>query len=93
MITVFHELYHISPRFDGDIRRMGGRCHVHTHSQKAYDRYMEVFVDRFLSQWPESENSVFLKNKFRTLEAKYGGVIGLQMRIPKLVPLPESKSA
>ena len=33
LTTVFHELYHISPMFDGDIRRLEGRYHVHSHSQ------------------------------------------------------------
>ena len=25
-VTLFHELYHISPAFDGDLRRLAGRC-------------------------------------------------------------------
>ena len=93
MITVFHELFHISPLFDGDIRRMQGRCHVHTHSQKEYDRHMEGFVDQYLSQWPPGDSHEFLKYKFRTLQSKFGGVVGLQLPIPKLIPLPDSKSA
>ncbi len=31
-ITLFHELYHISPRFEGDLRRHEGRCALHSHS-------------------------------------------------------------
>ena len=45
LITVMHELYHISPVFDGDIRRLPGHYHVHSHSQKEYDRRMDDFVD------------------------------------------------
>src|SRR5262245_27524971 len=37
-VTLFHELYHIGPLFDGDLRRHHGRCHVHTYSKKGYDR-------------------------------------------------------
>ena len=40
IVTLFHELYHISPAFDGDLRRHGGRYQVHTHSQKNYDEEM-----------------------------------------------------
>ena len=44
MITIIHELFHISPEFNGDIRRFGGRCFAHSHSQKDYDRQMEYMV-------------------------------------------------
>ena len=37
LITVFHELWHISPEFNGDLRRHHGRCYAHTHSQEKYD--------------------------------------------------------
>jgi hypothetical protein len=93
MITVFHELYHISPLFNGDIRRMGGRYHVHSHSQRDYDRLMERLVDRYLAQRPPRELFDFLDLKFRGLCMRYGGVIGKKVPIPKLVPLPDSKSA
>lgn len=33
LVTVFHELYHISPEFNGDLRRHQGRCAWHTHSK------------------------------------------------------------
>jgi len=93
MITVFHELYHISPHFEGDIRRMEGRYHVHSHSQKEYDRLMEVFVDQYLKLSPPKELYQFLRVRFKTLHARHGGVIGLQIPIPKLIPVEDSKSA
>src|SRR5437773_25781 len=34
--TVVHELYHISPRFDGDIRRFPGRNFAHGVSQQRF---------------------------------------------------------
>src|SRR5262245_21002412 len=40
LITVLHELWHISPDFSGDIRRHEGRYHAHTHSQCEYDEQM-----------------------------------------------------
>src|SRR5437762_680149 len=40
LITLFHELYHIGPDFDGDLRRHGGRCTIHSRSQKLYDQHM-----------------------------------------------------
>jgi len=93
MITIFHELYHIGPLFDGDIRRMGGRYHVHSHSQRDYDRLMEQLVDHYLTLNPPHELMEFLRSRFRNLCAAHGGVVGKKVLIPKLIPLPNSKSA
>ena len=93
MLTVFHELYHISPHFNGDIRRMGGRYHVHSHSREGFDRQMEEFVDRYLQLDPPRPLYQFLKSRFRTLHGRHGAVVGLQIPIPKLIPLNELKSA
>lgn len=93
MVTILHELYHISPRFDGDIRRMQGRYHVHSHSQKEYDLQMEQFAQQYLAMNPPSELYDFLKFKFRTLHRRHGGVMGLQVPIPKLIPVDDAQSA
>jgi len=89
LITVLHELYHIGAHFDGDIRRMEGRYHVHSHSQKEYDRQMGDHVDEYLAGNPPPELHAFLKPRFRTLHSRHGGIIGLQVPIPKLIPLPD----
>jgi predicted metallopeptidase len=90
MITVMHELYHISPRFDGDIRRLPGHHHVHSSSQAAYDRQMALIVDEYMSQSPPGELYSFLNYDFRTLQRKHGGVVGMQVAIPKLIPVAHS---
>jgi predicted metallopeptidase len=92
-ITILHELYHISPNFDGDIRRLDGRYHVHSHSQKEYDREMEAFAHRYLALRPSVELFEFLRHDFRALSEQHGGVVGLQTPIPKLVPVPDSRTA
>jgi hypothetical protein len=93
LVTVFHELFHISPEFDGDIRRFDGHCHVHTRSQKEYDRQMEGFVDRYLAKHPPRSAYEFLRLRFSDLQRRFGRVVGLQVRIPKLIPLDEQRSA
>ncbi|MFQ5732507.1 MAG: putative metallopeptidase [Planctomycetaceae bacterium] len=93
MITVFHELYHIGPRFDGDIRRFGGHYCVHTRSQKGYDRVMEQLVDEYLALNPPPEHFAFLRSDYSTLEERHGGVMGLRVPVPKLIPVDDSRSA
>ena len=72
---------------------MDGRYHVHSHSQKEYDRLMEVFVDRYMAMRPPRELYAFLNRTFRQLEAEHGAVVGLQVPIPKLIPVAQSRSA
>jgi hypothetical protein len=87
-ITIFHELYHISPTFNGDIRRMEGRYHVHSHSQCDYDRRMGELVDEYLADGPPDELAEFLQFNYSDLARRHGGVVGLKLPIPKLVRLP-----
>ncbi|MDB4439595.1 putative metallopeptidase [Planctomicrobium sp.] len=92
-VTILHELYHISAKFDGDIRRFAGRCHVHTHSQDEYDGQMEVYAREYLSMRPPEHLYEFLRSDFSELKKRHGGVVGLQVPIPKLIPIQDTKSA
>ena len=60
LVTVFHELYHVSPAFDGDLRRHPGRYAVHSHSKDRYDSRMAELVDEYVEDHPEPELFGFL---------------------------------
>jgi hypothetical protein len=87
LITVFHELWHIGPQFDGDLRRHEGRCFAHSHSQAEYDRQMGMLADRWLAGTPDEELWSFLRHDFRELYASAGPIYGLRVKRPKLVPV------
>lgn len=87
LITIFHELWHISPGFDGDIRRHAGRCFAHTHSQKQYDAQMEKLVDRWLQLEPPSPLHSFLEFDFAQLSKRHGPVFGFRVPQPRLIPV------
>jgi hypothetical protein len=87
LTTIFHELWHVSPEFDGDLRRHGGRCYAHTHSQKQYDTHMERLAGRYLASAPPPELLEFLKFRFADLHERYGRVYGSKVRRPKLLPV------
>jgi hypothetical protein len=87
LTTIFHELWHVSPQFDGDLRRHGGRCYAHTHSQKQYDARMEQLAARYLASAPPGSLYEFLNLRFAELHQRYGRVYGAKVRRPKLLPV------
>lgn len=87
LITVVHELWHISPDFDGDLRRHSGRCYAHTHSQKEYDAAMEIIVDRWLELQPPEPLYGALRSDFRQISALHSRVYGVRIPRPKLLPV------
>jgi len=87
LITVLHEMWHISPNFDGDIRRHAGRYHAHTHSQAEYDEEMGRMVDRWMLKEPPESVYSFLRHDFRELAARHGAIVGVKYRRPRIVPV------
>ena len=85
--TVLHELWHISPEFDGDLRRHAGRCYAHGPSQREYDAQMERLAQRWLALDPPGHLYEFLTLDFSELVAEHGQVIGTRWPTPKLLPL------
>ena len=85
--TVFHELWHISPNFDGDLRRHRGRCYMHTHSEAAYNAHMKQFAQDWLDRRPPRELYRFLEKNFDQLERDHGRVVAVRIPQPKLIPL------
>jgi predicted metallopeptidase len=87
LTTVVHELWHVGPAFDGDVRRLGGRCFAHGASRKQYDAHIEALVARWLSCNPPAALYDFLRLSFRELSARHGRVVGQRVPTPKLAPL------
>lgn len=47
LLTVLHELYHISPDCDGDIRRFAGRNFAHGRSRATYNTLVEGLLQHY----------------------------------------------
>jgi hypothetical protein len=86
-VTLFHELYHISPHFDGDLRRHKGRFCVHTHSQRGYDRHMAHLARQYLASGPDPALHAFLRLNFDQLVQRHRRVMGVMVPRPKMVPV------
>jgi len=91
--TLLHELHHISPRFNGDLRRFPGR---NTFHGAEFDASVERLVHASL---PEIEPGrfPFLNLTFDELVARFGGVVGnrlkrFQPRKVRLEDLPTNQA-
>lgn len=87
LATVIHELYHVGPACDGDIRRLPGKNFAHGHSREVYDRHMSELAARYVHGTRDRALTEFLEHDFRTLDRRYGGVTGLRVSppLPRLV--------
>jgi predicted metallopeptidase len=90
-ITLFHELYHISPAFDGDLRRHAGRYAIHSHSKRSYDDYMADLARSYLGNGADPALHAFLRLSFAQLQQRHGHVVGVVVPRPKLIPIPARK--
>ncbi len=90
-ITLFHELYHISPAFNGDLRRHDGRYTIHSHSKRCYDQQMADLARAYLANGADPELHAFLRLNFAQLQRRHGQVIGVVVPRPKLIPVPQKR--
>jgi hypothetical protein len=90
-ITLFHELYHISPEFDGDLRRHHGRYDLHSHSKKEYDRHMAGLARSYLASKPDPALFGFLRLNFAQLQHRHGSVAAIVVPRPKLIPVSAAR--
>ena len=82
LITIFHELFHISPAFDGDIRRFPGRNFAHGSSTRKFNAYMGTLVDTYLAEHGEPALPAFLDGTMAELRSRHRTIVGRRFRIP-----------
>lgn len=90
LVTVFHELFHIGPQFDGDHRRFAGRYHMHSPRAELFDSEAERLCDLYLATSPAPLACRFLRHRCATLLARHGAITGLTIPVPKLIPVDEA---
>lgn len=77
---IVHEMYHVSPSFDGDVRRFAGGKPYHTGSQKRYDAAMDRIAQDYLRRTARPELHAFLRHTFAELVEAHGGIVGRRFR-------------
>ena len=87
--TIVHELWHISPKFNGDIRRLPGRCYAHSGSQKNFDAVAAQLAQQWLATNPDPRLYAFLQCSFQTLIQNFK-ITGQKYGRPKIITLPDN---
>jgi predicted metallopeptidase len=86
LATVVHELFHIGPAFDGDLRRLAGRCEVHSSRKSRYESHVTEMAKRYLATRERSGVLDFLRFDYRELWQRHGGIRGVVVPRPKVFP-------
>jgi predicted metallopeptidase len=85
--VMFHELYHISPDFNGDIRRMGKFKKAHGHSKKSIEEKYLVYAEEFYRYVKETPYHAFLEMSSRDLQNSFKKIKCRRMKTIKPVPV------
>lgn len=83
--VMFHELYHISPDFNGDIRRMGKFKKAHGHSKKFFEEQYLYMADSFYKNIKDTSYHSFLEMTSKELLACYKKVTYTRIKTIKPV--------
>lgn len=85
--TILHELLHISPAFDGDLRRFPGAYYQHGPSAAAYDAHAAALFMQYQRRATAPHLLRFLRSRFHHLEDRYGSVTALRVTTPSPRPV------
>jgi hypothetical protein len=84
VLTLFHELYHVSPAMDGDLRRIPGPNPFHGPSREWFDDQLRPHVEDFLDRLGSSPELDFLREELSALQRRHEGILGLQVKQPEM---------
>ncbi|HXD89004.1 MAG TPA: hypothetical protein VN641_21110 [Urbifossiella sp.] len=85
--TIFHELFHMSPAFDGGLRRLDDRCALHSRSKARYEAHVKSLARAYLADQKRPELLAFLRFNYRELWVRHGGIRAALVPRPKLLPV------
>ncbi len=88
--VIFHELYHISKEFNGDIRRMGEVKKAHGFSTKRFNSLFDDELQRFHEFISTTSYIDYLDMGAKTIWGNYHKVYCRRLKMPKPVILEKN---
>ena len=85
--VLFHELYHISPEFNGDIRRMSNFKSAHGHSKKSFEDKYIIYASDYFNKINETPFYNFLQMNLEDIKRQFKVIKYRRMKMikPQLV--------
>ena len=90
--TLTHELYHIAPEFNGDIRRFSGKKYQHGSSLKNFNAVVAKYADAWLAREPDREIWAFLELNQEELIRRYQKVKFTKFPRVKLIKIAREEA-
>ena len=82
LLTILHELYHLSPEFDGTLRLFPGNTPFHGPSRESFEAHLEPLTREYIRQRNGAPLLDFLRLSVEDLTRSYGEVHGLHIPMP-----------
>jgi hypothetical protein len=83
LCTIIHELYHVSPAFDGDIRRLPGRNFAHGASRRRFNERIDQLCAAYLATGPDPQLLAFLHTDETAWQTGALRLTGLSVPLPR----------
>lgn len=83
LTVAFHELYHIHPEFNGDVRRMGAYKFSHGYSKKHFDSQFEQELSHYYHLIKDTPLNQILNMNFAQIAEHFENVYTRSMRVPR----------
>ncbi len=84
--TIIHELWHISEKFDGDIRRFRGRTFAHSGRKANFEKQVDIIAKKWKMQ-SSFDTKILSMNSYQ-LKRNFGKVVGQRIAKPRIFKLP-----
>jgi len=81
--VILHELYHINPNFNGDIRRMGKKKIAHGSSRESFNLNFKNELDDFYEYIKKTPYVKFLLLNSLDLNKNFRTIVGTRIKLPK----------
>ena len=91
--VIFHELYHISPDFNGDIRRFGKKKISHGSSRDKFNSNFENELIEYYENNMGNRFSHFLKMDMDYIHKNFNNIYSIRMKLPKPINIDKDSES
>jgi hypothetical protein len=88
--VIFHELFHMTDAFDGQLRKFSGYRSAHGQSVRHFESHFQAEVDAFVAMGRTRHFRPLLEYSVPRLTREYGGILAANVPRPRLLRAPST---